>query len=103
MALQYSFTPLPFSSLSANYVARGDILLYLLTFLAAHPKQAPKPFCVIASTRLFLLSATDEHFGFYCTPCYGYFPPTLHYMYTMIWSLPLFLLCLPSSPMALLS
>ena len=38
-----------------------------------------------------LILAADQHFPFYCTPYYGYSPPTLHDMHTMIFELATFL------------
>lgn len=35
--------------------------------------------------------AADQHFPFYCTPYYGYSPPTHHDMHTMIFELATFL------------
>ena len=101
---------------SSEFVARGDIFLYLPdTSPAAHPDKPPPPFRITPPNEVIdafratrekhqqtcytwraeLLDAhtiaADQHFPFYCTPYYGYSPPTLHDMHTMIFELATFL------------
>ena len=101
---------------SSEFVARGDIFLYLPdTSPAAHPDKPPPPFRIIPPNEVIeafrasrethqqscytwradLLDshtiAADQHFPFYCTPYYGYSPPSLHDMHTMILELATFL------------
>ena len=82
---------------------------------AAHPDEPPPPFRITPPNEVIdafratrekhqqtcytwraeLLDAhtvaADQHFPFYCTPYYGYSPPTLHDMHTMILELATFL------------
>ena len=102
---------------SSEFVVRGDIFLYLPdTSPVAHPDKPPPPFRIIPPnevTEAFRASrethqqscyawradlldshsiAADQHFPFYCTPYYGYSPPTLHDMHTMILEFATFLI-----------
>ena len=102
---------------SSEFVVRGDIFLYLPdTSPAAHPDKPPPPFRIIPPNEVIeafrasrethqqscytwradLLDshsiAADQHFPFYCTPYYGYSPPSLHDTHTMILELATFLI-----------
>ena len=101
---------------SSEFVARGDIFLYLpdtsllriLINLPLHsalfpPNEVIEAFRASREThqqscytwRADLLDsrtiAADQHFPFYCTPYYGYSPPSLHDTLTMILELATFL------------
>ena len=102
---------------SSEYVVRGDIFLYLPdTSPVAHPDKPPPPFRTIPpkeviaafsasrethqqscyTWRADLLDShtvvADQHFPFYCTPYYGFSPPSLHDAQTMILELSTFLI-----------